>query len=430
MAEVLVNEAKLKEVSVDSILRNLQEGKPIDYDHVLINGNLDISKLDLARENGKLLIKSEIKITKSQINGIINFSEAIFLERINFEESAFAETATFSGARFAKPANFFGAKFNKRANFRGTEFNLYQMTEQTRCADFRESSFVEADFSNAWFRGLVSFSSGYTQFKDYVWFNNCKFDGTANFAEANFNNAYFNGAEFRGNAIFPISTFSEVHFEQSLFNEDADFTEAHFGKIANFKGSKLRGDALLNGVVFDKVGALELERSRFNNFYARWNEINNALTYNNETYLYLVENYKRFGWFEDADNCYYSYRINYHINNPIRRLFDLAARFSYGYGLKPERPLAFSAFIIIFCGIIFFYSINGSLTPITQTISLGSALFVSANTFTSGASSLINASSATLSTAGNLVYMVTLEKILGWVFFVLFLASIGRTVIR
>ena len=68
-------------------------------------------------------------------------------------------------------------------------------------------------------------------------------------------------------------------------------------------------------------------------------------------------------------------------------------------------------------------------SPDNQTISLGESFALSATALTSGAKDLIS-TPANISIAGISAYMVTLERVLGWVLFALFLAALGKTVIR
>ena len=50
MAEDSENEALLREIPASEILDKIQKGEPVEYDHVRITGELDLSKLDLLTE--------------------------------------------------------------------------------------------------------------------------------------------------------------------------------------------------------------------------------------------------------------------------------------------------------------------------------------------------------------------------------------------
>ena len=49
MAEEPKSEAELTEIPASEILDKIQKGEPVEYDHVRIIGDLDLSKLDLLR---------------------------------------------------------------------------------------------------------------------------------------------------------------------------------------------------------------------------------------------------------------------------------------------------------------------------------------------------------------------------------------------
>ncbi len=147
----------------------------------------------------------------------------------------------------------------------------------------------------------------------------------------------------------------------------------------------------------------------------------NNLAYDETAYLLLVDNFKKLGFFEDADECYYFYRKNYLIKNPITRFFDLFARFSFGYGVRPARPLIWSAIIILLSGLFFQEYLS---------MSLAEAFFLSATAFTSGVNPALNSTLAIIPHDGYPLWIFTSERLLGPLFFALFLASIGKTIIR
>ena len=197
------------------------------------------------------------------------------------------------------------------------------------------------------------------QFHEGTNFERTKFIGPADFAKTQFSGANFTGiftkAEFGDDANFAEAHFSgNACFKEAKFDREANFRISQFDGNADFTEAQFRDDALFEDAIFDKN--LILERSRFNKFYIKFSSINNRLKHNDEVYLALVENYKQLGWLESADECYYDYRVN-HVNlGFFRRFFDLIARYSYGYGLKPELPLLWSSLIILISAVIFYFS--------------------------------------------------------------------------
>jgi hypothetical protein len=59
-------------ISADDILREIQMKEPIDYQGVIVEGNLDLSKLKMS------VVSSPIKITDSQIKGALLFNGILF----------------------------------------------------------------------------------------------------------------------------------------------------------------------------------------------------------------------------------------------------------------------------------------------------------------------------------------------------------------
>jgi len=97
--------------------------------------------------------------------------------------------------------------------------------------------------------------------------------------------------------------------------------------------------------------------------YISWKNIR-ELGYDDAAYLSLLENFKKLGYLEDYDGCYYEYRKahrgrdwsgNYHAMHPaeewLRKRIDVGLWAFYGYGKKPMWPLAWSALTILCFGL-------------------------------------------------------------------------------
>ncbi len=78
-----------------------------------------------------------------------------------------------------------------------------------------------------------------------------------------------------------------------------------------------------------------------------------------------MDNFKKLGYLEDYDNCYYEYRKEhrdqnwsgtYHAINPaeewIRKRIDAGRELTYGYGKRPLYPLYWSMGTILLFGFI------------------------------------------------------------------------------
>lgn len=71
-------------ISADDLLERIERGEPIECDHVVIKGDLDIRNLDLEKdEKGFLIINSPITLRYSLICGTVYLVTAIFKENVD-----------------------------------------------------------------------------------------------------------------------------------------------------------------------------------------------------------------------------------------------------------------------------------------------------------------------------------------------------------
>jgi hypothetical protein len=224
-------EAKcLKEIPVSEILVKIENGEPVEYDHVIIKGDLDIGKLNLPLEicreqssNSALdlqerlkIIVSPILIRNSIINGAVIFS-ANFHNQVNFKGTEFSRYIDFKGSQFNKDAIFQKVRIKGDASFCGVRF-------------YGKSLFNEAKFS------------GRTYFIKATFTKSAEFGGYGNINASTFErNANFKGATFNGNAYFAMVQFNML----SYFDEGV-----HFNKDANFRGAQFRMESCFNGAKF------------------------------------------------------------------------------------------------------------------------------------------------------------------------------------
>ena len=71
-------------IPASEVLAKIEKGESVEYDNVIIKGDLDINGLNLSQEEGKPVITSQISITNSRIDGYIKFHGVIFKKDINF----------------------------------------------------------------------------------------------------------------------------------------------------------------------------------------------------------------------------------------------------------------------------------------------------------------------------------------------------------
>ncbi len=344
-------------IQASEILAKIERGEDVEYDGVIVEGDLKLGALDLPTEHvdrtelenlqgltkEAKIVKSPISITNSEIQGAVVFSNAIFRKSVDFKGANFSDHANFVWAKFSGHANFEEAKFSDRSDFEETKFGGYANFEEAKFsgyADFRRAKFSSyanfeeakfsrrADFRKAKFSGYANFEG--TKFDSYVYFYKAQFSVNADFYEAKFvGNADFSRAKFScgadfgeakfvGNADFSRAKFSGyanfegaklscgADFSETKFSGDAYFYKAQFSGDAYFWWARFSGDVDFRDTKFDKE--LNLDNLKFLQLYITWNSIKDNLIYNGPAYLALIKNFKVIEQFSDADDCYYQYR--------------------------------------------------------------------------------------------------------------------------
>lgn len=427
----------LKQVKAREILDKIERGERVEYNGFIINGDIDIRKTSVTQENGKYNIKSPIRITHSQIGGYVDFNGSTFKERVDFKDCEFLKIVSFNKSIFKANVDFGYSTYRKGIQFTRSRFE--------GDASFRKSKFCEeSTFRDSKFDKRVYFKS--SSFKGDLNLNGTYFGGDAHFRNSNFKGKLnSNRSNFEGDAYFKESKFEgDVYFRESKFKQNADFSQSTFsGNIVEFESTHFVGDASFNDTSFKEK--LSLSRIKYDKLYIRWKtitkprypwksledcrricRINYEDNHGESTYLLLIENFKKLGFFEDADNCYYYYRNERRGHLPILyKPFDLILMIFYGYGVKPIRPLIWAAIVFLAFGSL--YTVYGEYIGIPNPISLVDALNMSYSTLLSGTKLIDNPNSAT---TGVTYFIFTVEKLLGSVFFALFLISVGRTIVR
>ncbi len=500
------------ELDAASVLKDIGEkinnGEDIYYYNKTIKGDLDFGALNLSVESvplesenkigAKRVFPLKIEITNSRIDGQITWSNICFRKRVNFENTIFSKTVNFRGSVFLDKLYLKGAIFQKESYLSEAIFqneidlseaifqNEIDLSEAT-FKDFicREASFASALFEGAIFNGsnAIFAKSAFedakfqgVRFESEADFSDCVFRGSTDFSYTRFSSGpIFMEAKFLGDAFFSYAQFMEdADFSVLSFDRLIDYSNAEFYNLANFKDSKFNSYALFRNAKFE--GNALFDNARFSNdaffdnatfaqdvsldqtyyqkLYARWRCLENGLKYNDEACLSLIENYKNLGWFEDANNCYYKYRIEYarqaydlslppiseltnHPRNYIIKWYSLLLNSIYnfidylfmvinGYGVKPSRPLILMLFIIPAFGFFYWKADN---------ISFFSAMKFSVVVFLSGSGKLFveapdykPRSSSHLATLSMVAFY--LERIAGMVIFIALLVAFSKTVLR
>ncbi|HNT71793.1 MAG TPA: hypothetical protein PLJ69_02600 [Methanothrix sp.] len=179
-------------VPADDLLKRIEEGKEVSYDHVIIDGRLDSARLDLDEsETGKKIINVPIIIRNSTIKDCVDLNYVMFNKPVYMYNTTFKEHCNMTYSIFKGRADFSHSKFGDNVNFLYTHFAA-------------DAFFWKAIFS-----------------KD------------ANFWEAYFEeDAEFGSAIFNGNAIFNFAVFNgDGYLNSAIFNEKLNLDRTKFSKL-------------------------------------------------------------------------------------------------------------------------------------------------------------------------------------------------------
>ncbi len=248
-------------VPASEILAKIERGEPVEYYGVIVEGDLDLSKVDLKEtdlfirrvfEGGETvsliddktqyfkLVESRINITNSEIQGDVRFDGVLLQKDVCFKYTNFTKNVSFLEANFSCCADFERAVFSDDANFRGAKFSDF--------SDFGGAEFSSnANYKHAVFNNIAVF--GTAVFNGDANFGSAVFSVVyANFSETVFNGAaYFWGAEFYGESDFRGAVFSG----KGILGLCADFMDTNFiGPIAYFYRANFSGDSNFMGAVF------------------------------------------------------------------------------------------------------------------------------------------------------------------------------------
>jgi hypothetical protein len=249
---------------------------------------------------------------------------------------------------------------------------------------------------------------------DYANFKDARFCSNASFNWANFSDyANFNDAKFEGYAKFDNVTFKYGLFENASFGGKNKLSMSG----TNYEKLFIKWKNL-----YQPKYALKFR----NNGFLDKGEGENHLSYSDLAYNQLIENFRKLSFFEDADSCYYYYRNRCRERlDSIYKGIDWFLMLSYGYGVKPLRPLVWSIIFVLLFGFLYYFF--GEIMGFTKATSPIEALNMSLTLLLSG-TKLIEAPN--YATTGALYWIFNIEKLLGSSLLALFILSVGRTIIR
>ena len=154
-----LSDRPMKEIDAGEILEKIQEGQPVEYDHVVVRGDLDLSRERLQKN-----ITSYIRINDSIFKDLVSFKGSTLEMPVDLSGSNFTSDAYFRWATLSGDAGFWGATFSGDADFRGATF-----IGRSRFEDAEFDGNIE--FGDARFENETSFYR--ILFKRPAYFENC-----------------------------------------------------------------------------------------------------------------------------------------------------------------------------------------------------------------------------------------------------------------
>jgi hypothetical protein len=365
------------------VQEKIKAGGLAQFDNCIIIGDLDLSSLKIEGpvDFSRTIFRNSVNFGYTIFNGTADFRNSMFVENASFFNSSFKGPADFQHtlfngsvdiriSTFDSQVNFDGSKFNGTADFWNSTFNgLASFWNSTfiNNANFGMSRFSNIYFGNVMFNNTTSFlfttfngpaSWGSSTFNGYADFRGSTFNSKAEFWGSKFNGyADFFNTTFNNGALFFDSKFNTTDFTDAKFNKEALFDDAQFNGITLFYKSQFKEDASFENTIFK--GKLYLIRTKYNKFYIRWANIEKSLIYDETAYLLIIENFKKLGFFDDADNAYYQFRkeqfLHRNLIETIQAFFMslilLGAWIFYGFGKMPILPFLWSIFFIGIFGV-------------------------------------------------------------------------------
>jgi hypothetical protein len=383
-------QSSIPEIQASVILDYMRAGQAVDYDGVIIEGDLNVGKRDLEVSSpvrivnstfrgdvflGKAAFEKAVDMRGSTFEGNVSFTDAWFMEDASFVRSSFKRTADFRVTKIDGLAAFTGARFSEDASFTYAQVG--------KVASFMGAIFEnDTDFNNVQFGGEATFMR--SRFSKEVYFQYSKFMGVANFVGAFFGgNATFVGVRFDSDVIFRSSQFEKdaffglanfmgfsdfsgtrfqglAVFAVTKFNDNARFVDASFAKQMILESARIYSIQLEN-TTFGPGAKISLRDADFTRLTAKWSTISGKLLYDPAAYLALVKNYQNLEWRDDANDCYYSFRRISQSQEGwgIEKVIDVVAWLSCGYGVKPLYTVIWSVTIIVIFGLV--YWLGGGL---------------------------------------------------------------------
>ena len=116
-------------VPASEILAKIERGEDVEYDNVIVKGDLDLGDKTLGTVHFRdAIFQGSVNFGGTNFTGSASFIGANFSARADFGRSKFSGYADFLGAEFGGYANFLGAEFDKELTFNDLKFDRLYIT--------------------------------------------------------------------------------------------------------------------------------------------------------------------------------------------------------------------------------------------------------------------------------------------------------------
>jgi uncharacterized protein YjbI with pentapeptide repeats len=377
-------------ISTLTVQEKVAHGEPVVLTHVLIDGAV----LNLARRT----VAQQFSLKASIVRSDLNFTDTVFSESFEINDTCVYGTVNAEGALFnigldwirsvlRKPISFYAATVNGSITFDETLF--------LADADFSRARIKDgAYFTRAQFKGLANFIGTIvdyegifeaTSFDSDAAFERAEFGGSAQFRERLIvqTGEMIPAARFKGTANFKATrvggqaNFIGVTFEKEVRMTGTRFDEALFWKAKFLSCYDVQkhsdcNDVMFNDAVFglldfggDGMSADFGEQRKINmlgfTYHANRTPVGYMLKllkrkYNREPYAYLEKLYRDKGDRDTADDIYFERRQAegdlVAPYNFFRFGFDRVIRYVFGYGVRMNYPLIWIGILLFFCSLV------------------------------------------------------------------------------
>ena len=413
-------------IPAKTILEKIAKGEPVEHDRVIVKGDIDTRKIEVMKHYNK--ISNLIIITNSKIDGFVNFEGAEFKRDINFSGTCFKNIVDFSNAKFGGNAYFGTSKFNDNGYFTGSIFigrAHFWQAQFKKDASFIECNFINyADFRSAIINKYANFTG--STFKELADFKGAIFKSYANFSKIEFfKDLIFTECNFNGDFdLINSKCKGNVHIVKTTFNGITNFNDSIFDEIVNLEESLFKNLYLIN---LSLNRTLYIKNAEFKTIHVSWELIRKKLICDGTVYKIFIKNFLNLEQSKEADNCYYDYKEwgRNQKNFGYPKIADWLSKISYGYGVRPFRPL-FIGVIIVGIFSIIYWKFNAISDSQAMGIYIQDPMWRAA--YYSALSFIANSKSIPWNEPFEWLGLV--ESFIGWLLMALFLVTLSRTRMR